>query len=146
VITAMIAGRAGARDLFRRFLIWRVGLTWHLIAFFMMAMLILARIGLHLLFGGAMPVIPAAGVSIFNIVLAFVILIVAGALINTEEIAWRGLALPRLQARYSPLTASLLLALPEGAFHLPYFWNKDSGCYQNARAFWFTAFTLAAVS
>jgi uncharacterized protein len=145
VVTVMIAGGSGVRDLFGRFLIWRVSLIWYLVAFLMIAMIILGGIGLHLLFGGATPVIPAVGASILNIALAFVILIVAGALINTEEIAWRGFALPRLQARYSPLTASLLLALPEAAFHLPYFWNKDSGFYQNVGIFWFTAFTLAAV-
>lgn len=145
VVTAMIAGRAGMRDLFRRFLIWRVGLTWYLVAFSMMVIIILGGIGLHLLFGGAMPLIPAAGASMFNIALTFVILLIAGTLINTEEIAWRGFALPRLQAQYSTLIASILLALPEAAFHLPYFWNKDSGFYQNVGVFWFTAFTLAGV-
>lgn len=145
VVTAIIAGGAGVRDLFRRFLIWRVGLTWYLVAFSIMAIIILGGIGLHLLFGGAMPLIPAAGASMFNIALAFVILLIAGTLINTEEIAWRGFALPRLQAQYSTLIASILLALPEAAFHLPYFWNKDSGFYQNVGVFWFTAFTLAGV-
>ena len=145
LVTAIIAGRAGVRDLLRRLLIWRVGLRWYLVAFFLMAMLILGGIGLHILFGGAMPAIPLAGASILNVTLSFIILIVLGALINTEEIAWRGFALPKLQARYSPLTALVLLALPEALFHLPYFWNKDVAFYQNVGLFWFTAFTIAAV-
>lgn len=144
VVTAMIAGRAGVRDLLRRFLIWKAGLQWYLVACFMMAAIILGGIGLHLLFGGPMPAIPLAGASILNIALSFVILILLGALINTEEIAWRGFALPRLQARYGALAACILLALPEALFHFPYFWNKDVDFYQNVGIFWFTAFTIAA--
>lgn len=43
---------------------------------------------------------------------------------NTEEIAWRGYALPQLQARLAPLTASVLLAVIWGVFHSPYFFMK----------------------
>ena len=145
VVTAIIAGRAGVRNLLRRLLRWRIGLLWYLLAFFLMAVIILGGIGLHILFGGALPTIPLMGASIPTIALGFVILIVVGALINTEEIAWRGFALPKLQIRYGPLTAVILLALPEAIFHLPYFWNKDVAFYQNVGVFWFTAFTIAAV-
>ena len=92
-----------------------------------------------------MPAIPLAGASILNIALSLMILIALGGLINTEEIAWRGFALPRLQARYGALTACMLLALPEAIFHLPYFWNKDVAFYQTVGIFWFTAFSIAVV-
>src|ERR1043166_1363555 len=36
LITAIIAGRAGVRDLMRRFLIWRVGFQWYMIALFLL--------------------------------------------------------------------------------------------------------------
>ncbi len=39
-----------------------------------------------------------------------------------EEVGWRGFALPRLQARYSPLVASLIIALMWFAWHLPLIW------------------------
>ena len=145
VVTAMIAGRQGVRDLLRRFLIWRVGLPWYLVALFLMALIILGGIWLYIFFDGAMPTLPLAGASILNVALSFVILIVLGALINTEEMAWRGFALPRLQAQYGPLTACALVALPEVIFHLPYFWNKDAVFHQNVGLFWFTAFAIAAV-
>jgi membrane protease YdiL (CAAX protease family) len=115
------------------------------VALFLLAGLILGGIGLHVLFGGALPVIPAAGVSALNIALTFLAMIVFGILINTEEIAWRGFALPRLQSRYGVLAACVLLVIPEALLHLPYFWNKDVDFYQTVGIFWFTAFSVAMV-
>ena len=40
-------------------------------------------------------------------------------LLNTEEIAWRGYALPQMQLRYSPFKANLYLTLIWAFFHLP---------------------------
>ena len=145
IVSAVIAGHEGVRKLLSRFLIWRVGLPWYLVAFFLLAIVILGGIGLHVLFGGALPVIPAAGASVLEILLSFVLLTVAGILINTEEIAWRGFALPRLQARYHVLIAAMLLAIPEVALHLPLFWVRENPFYQTVGVFWFSAFSVAAV-
>ena len=145
VVSAMIAGRAGVRDLLRRFLIWRVGVVWYVAALFMLAAFILGGIGLHVLFGGALPVIPAADAPLLTILLSFVVTILFASLINTEEIAWRGFTLRRLQTRYGVLAACVLLAIPESLLHLPYFWNKDVAFYQTVGMFWFTAFSLALV-
>ena len=145
VVSAIIAGRVGVRDLLRRFLVWRVGVVWYAVALFLLAALIIGGIGLQVLFGGAMPVIPAAGASLTEILLSFVVTILFASLINTEEIAWRGFALPRLQGRYSVLAACVILSIPESLLHLPYFWNKDVAFYQTVGIFWFAAFNLAVV-
>ena len=145
IVTAVLAGRAGVKDLFRRFLIWRVGMQWYVVGIFLLAAVILGGIGLHVLFGGAMPEMPIAGAPVSLILFAFTVTVIVGALVNTEEIAWRGFALPRLQSRYGALTAALLVAVPESLFHLPHFWNLDSIFYQNVGLFWFTAFTVAIV-
>src|SRR5215208_1630185 len=145
LVTAVPAGRAGVRDLLRRFLIWRVDLQWYVIALFLIAAIILGGIGLHILFGGAMPVIPAAGSSSVNTTIVFVVFIVLGALLNTEEIAWRGFALPRLQARYGVLAAGLLLAIPEVALHLPLFLDKTNLFFQTVGIYWFSVFSIAMV-
>ena len=145
LVSAVISGRTGVRELLGRFLIVRVGLSWYFVALFLLAVIILGGIGLHVLFGGALPVIPAAGATMINILLSFVLLIVVGMLINTEEIAWRGFALPRLEARYNVLVAAVLLAIPEVALHLPLFWVKENPFYQTVGVLWFSAFSVAAV-
>ena len=145
IVSAILAGRAGVKDLFRRFLIWRVGVQWYIIGIFLIAGVILGGIGLHVLFNGAMPEMPIAGASVGLIVFAFTVTMIVGAIVNTEEIAWRGFALPRLQSRYGALTAALVIAVPESLFHLPHFWNLESTFYQNVGLFWFTAFTVAIV-
>ena len=144
-VSAVLAGRAGVRELLGRFLIWRVGFRWYLVGFFLLAGIILSGIGLHVLFGGAMPMIPAAGAAWWEVALGFLLLIVVGFLLNTEEVAWRGFVIPKLQARYGALGASVLLAIPESLLHLPYFWNKDVDFYQTVGVFWFTAFAVAAI-
>ena len=145
VVTAIAVGKSGAKDLLRRFLVWRVGVQWYAVAFFLLAAVILGGIGMQVLFGGTVPVIPAKEASVLNIALSFVIMIAFGFLINTEEVAWRGFALPRLQSKYGPLLAGVLLVIPEFLLHLPYFWNKDVDFYQTVGVFWFTAFSVAAV-
>lgn len=145
VVSAVIAGRAGIAELLGHFRIWRVGVQWYLVAFFLLAALILGGIGLHVLFGGARPVIPAAGAPLWQIPLIFIVTVLLGVLINTEEIAWRGFALPRLQARYSVLVACVLLAIPEVVLHLPLFWVKENPFYQTVGLVWFSAFSVAAV-
>jgi membrane protease YdiL (CAAX protease family) len=145
LITAIVAGRSGIRELLRRFLIWRVGGQWYLVAFFLLALLILGGIGLSTLFGGVLPTIPAGTSPLWQAALVFLIFVLLGFLLNTEEIAWRGFALPRLQSRYHVLVACILLAIPEVALHLPLFWVKDNPFYQTVGLFWFSAFSVALV-
>jgi membrane protease YdiL (CAAX protease family) len=50
-----------------------------------------------------------------------------------EELGWRGFALDRLQARWSGLSASLILAIIWGIWHIPLFLIPDT--YQNEIGF-----------
>lgn len=144
VVSAVMAGRAGVRDLLGRFLIWRVGVQWYLTSLFLLAVLILGGIGLHIAFGGEMPHIPAAGAPAWEIALTFVLLVLVGFLINTEEVAWRGFALPRLQVRYGALVAAFLITIPEVLLHVPLYWIEGS-FIQTVGVGWFSAFSVAAV-
>lgn len=145
IVSIVIAGRAGVRELFQCFLIWRVGLRWYLIGAFLLAAIILGGIGLHILFGGAMPTIPAAEEPLWQTVLVFLVFVLLGFLFNTEEVAWRGFALPRLQSRYGTLIAALLITIPEVLLHLPLFWTNENLFFQTVGVYWFSAFSMAAV-
>ena len=144
LVSAVVAGRAGVRELLGRFLIWRVGLRWYLVGVFLLAFIILGGIGLHTIFGGEMPVIPAADSPLWQTALIFIAMILFLSLFNMEEIAWRGFALAHLQVRYGAMVATLLIAIPEVILHLPLFWLKDS-FIRSVGIDWFSAFSIAAV-
>jgi membrane protease YdiL (CAAX protease family) len=77
---------------------------------------------------------------VFNAAIGFLV----RGIINGEELAWRGAALPRLQAKYNALTSSLILSIPWILFHLPLFFTK--GSTQENMSFIAYAVQLAAVS
>ena len=119
-LTAVAEGKAGLLAIWRRLLIWRVGLGWYLFALGGTAVFVLAALGLFHLVGSTAeftfndPAQWYLTIPIFFYVLFFSVL--------GEEIGWRGYALPRLQVRYGPLLASLIIGLLWGAWHLPLFW------------------------
>lgn len=145
IVSAVIAGSAGVRELLQRFLIWRVGLRWYLVGAFLLAILILGGIGLHVFFGGTMPAIPVADAPLWQTALIFLVPVLLGFLFNTEEVAWRGFALPRLQIRYGALIAALFITIPEVLLHLPLFWTNENPFFQTVGVYWFSAFSAAAV-
>lgn len=123
IVTGIISGKAGIRDLLNRLRIWRVGLRWYLVVLLMHPVLFLLGFGLMAVFGGPLPTLPQPSLGLaLNIVLFLVLL----GLVNGEEIGWRGFALPRLQAQHSALTANLILGLIAAAFHLPLFWTSGA--------------------
>ena len=143
IVTLVISGGQGLRELFSRFLIVGVPVGWYLMALFLLALAILGGIALHILFGGSSPAVPASGAPWWRIIAVFVVTVLLGILVNTEEIAWRGFALVRLSAQYNALTAALLIAIPETLFHMPYFFNKSIAFYRTVGWFSFTVFSLA---
>ena len=131
--------------MFGRFLIWRVGFRWYFIGTFLLAIIILGGIGLHVLFGGAMPIIPSAGKPLWEVAITFLVFMLMLSLFNTEEIVWRGIAIPRLRDRFGMLATVLLIAVPEVILHLPLFWDTTIPFYQTVGFSWFTAFSIAMV-
>jgi membrane protease YdiL (CAAX protease family) len=108
-------GRAGIRDLAHRLFRWRVPGQCYLIAVLLPAVIatltafIAALAGVTVKLGD---VLSAGGAAIY-----FTYGI--GLFLLTEEAGWRGVVLPRLQARMTPLTASLLLGVIWAVWHIP---------------------------
>jgi membrane protease YdiL (CAAX protease family) len=114
-VTGVAGGKEGLRELFSKVVLWRIDIRWYAIALSVpMAMGFLA-IGLYRLFGNAVPDFAPAS-QLLPIVL---IAVFTGAM--GEELGWRGSALPRLQARWNALIASLVLGVLWGLYHLPSF-------------------------
>lgn len=130
IVIGLTQGREGIRALFKKFLIARVGVKWYLFAIFGLAVTAIVTVILGNQFGATTdnpllkPDIAAAGpvVIFLNVTLMFLV----RGILNGEEFAWRGVALPRLQAKYNALTSSLILSIPWILFHLPLFFTKGS--------------------
>lgn len=98
---------------------WRVMPRWYLIALGIPLFVTVGGIGLALLAVGATvtPSLLAQRLPLFPVLLVVTLLLGGGQ----EELGWRGFALPRLQAEYSALTASLLLGAVWAIWHFPLF-------------------------
>jgi len=144
VVTVAISGRKGLRGLFSRFLIWRVSGWWYLFIFAFYAIDMLAGNSLNAAFGGAKSVLPVAGDPLWAIPIKFGLFLLFGVLTNTEEIAWRGVALPLLKSRYNnALIAALLVAIPEALLHAPDYFVDEMNFRKSVGALMFTIFTVA---
>ena len=128
IVTGLISGRTGIRALFRKLLIARVGINWYGFAIFGIAAFCLVTILLGNQFG------PSLGVSILSdgmpplsspieLLLTVAFHFILTGVLNGEELAWRGFALPKLQAKYNALISSIILSVPFTLFHLPLFFD-----------------------
>lgn len=128
VIAGAFSGNEGVRSLLRPYLNWRVPLIWLIIAIGLWPAITLAGnfIGRALGLGlPAMPFRPEAPLYL-TIPVSFIWAMFFNGSLG-EEAGWRGFALPRLQQRFSPLVASLILGFIWGAFHWIFFFMNLSG-------------------
>jgi membrane protease YdiL (CAAX protease family) len=119
-VTGINEGRSGVKKLLARFIKWRVNIIWYLIALFGPLVLCLASRQISLLFGGHVNKLQ----PLPNLLIAFATTFVIYFFLNTEEFAWRGYALPRLQERFGITKATVILGIIWGVFHLPLFLMK----------------------
>ena len=115
IAAALTGGSQAVKDIFSRILRWRVSPIWYVTALLLTGFLSLVSIGIHMALGGRHQV----GVLLSLQALPGSLLFQIFFFLLTEETAWRGFALPRLQARYSALTASIILGVLWGLWHLP---------------------------
>jgi uncharacterized protein len=115
VLTAIVLGRGSLRKLLGRLLIWRVDPRWYLVVVLAPVALAGGMVAFNTLVGG--PAI-SVNVPLLAAVITLAFSIFPGSAMG-EEIGWRGYALPRLQATRSALSASLILGVIWGFYHLP---------------------------
>jgi len=122
LVVFIIGGRRGFVDLLKPFGRWRVGLGMWGVALFGPAFLYLIGLGVHLLLGGEAPpfIMIKEELNLIPLYLVMVVLMPWNGPVG-EEFGWRGYALPKLQAKFGPLIASLLIGTVWGVWHLPDF-------------------------
>jgi uncharacterized protein len=119
IVTAYTGGVSGLRELLSRLLRWRVGLRWYLTVFFGVPLLLLGSAALGAWFSGELLKFGPSHWKLALYPMLISLLTDPGPL--GEELGWRGFALPRLLERRSALSASLILGLVWGHWHLPAF-------------------------
>jgi membrane protease YdiL (CAAX protease family) len=116
LLTGLVSGRAGFRELLSRLLKWRVGVRWYAVAL-LTAPLIFTAVLLALSL--VSPVFLPGIVTTSNKTSLLLLGIVGGLIVGFfEELGWTGFALPRLRLRYGVLTTGLIMGVLWGAFYL----------------------------
>src|SRR4051794_8065552 len=112
IVGGVTGGPAGLRAVLAGWTRWRACPVWYLLALALFPLLGLVAVALHAARGGTLAMhLPAPA--------ALAALFILGATFGPigEQAGWRGFALPRLQARYGPVRASLLLGAIWGVWH-----------------------------
>jgi membrane protease YdiL (CAAX protease family) len=120
LLTVLVSGKAGLRELISRLLKWRVGGRWYAVALLTApiiettVLLVLSRIS---------PVFLPAIVTTEDkaaLLMSGIAIGLAGGLV--EELGWTGFAIPRLTARNGVLGTGLIVGPAWGAWHLLQMW------------------------
>lgn len=111
----------GIHKLLKTFLAWRVRPIWYFWTLLFFPLISLLGLLLWALLGQPLPPFPRN--EEFPEILPLLLnVFIATAFYGGpfgEEIGWRGFALPRLQMRFSPLVASIILGVIWGVWHFP---------------------------
>jgi membrane protease YdiL (CAAX protease family) len=125
LLTGLVDGRAGFRELLSWLLRWRVGVRWYAVALLTAPLLFTAiPLALSLLFPEFLPGIFTTDDKASLLLLGIAAGLVAGIF---EELGWTGFAIPRLRLRYGVLSTGLIVGVLWGAWHfLVNFWSSGS--------------------
>jgi len=118
LMTAIIGGRTGFRELRDRLFKWRIGLKWYAIALLTAPLIVAPLLFIFSLFS---PVFLPGIVTAADKVTAIITGIVTGVLFGglMEELGWTGFAVPALQKRFSTIKTGLIVGILHGVWHFP---------------------------
>jgi membrane protease YdiL (CAAX protease family) len=124
LVAAITARERGLEDLLSRLFVWRVKITWYLVALFLPLLMVLAAAGLTALLGIPTTAEAPDAARVIDILPELVLALLAGTALGAivtagEEIGWRGYALPKLQEKRSALVASLIVGVFWWLWHIP---------------------------
>ncbi|HXF63656.1 MAG TPA: type II CAAX endopeptidase family protein, partial [Caldilineaceae bacterium] len=119
LMTALVSGRAGFRELFARLLIWRASARWYAVALLSAPLVFVV---VHTALSLASPIFRPGLVTTTNGKAPFLLMGIASALMVGffEELGWTGFATPRLRRRHGILATGLIVGVLWGVWHLPF--------------------------
>jgi membrane protease YdiL (CAAX protease family) len=127
VVTALISGKAGLKELWNRITKWRVKRMYAAFAIFSPVVLFALSMPIIRLVRGQWPNLHLLGQANHLPYLGWWVLLVWLVSFGFgEEIGWRGFALPRLQKVMSVQRATFILALLWSLWHIPAFFYLDT--------------------
>jgi CAAX protease family protein len=124
VLTGLVYGRAGFRELLSRLLRWRVGVRWYAVALLTASLLVMPILfALSLNSPAFLPGILTTTDRVKLILSGIGIGLFFGGLL--EELGWTGFAVPGLRLNYGAFTTGLIVGFLWGAWHfLPTYWGS----------------------
>lgn len=124
LLTALVSGWAGLRELWSRLFRWRVGARWYAVALLLAPLLMAADLFAFSFLFDDFSLSLVTMDDKFGLLLTGIIV---GLLIGTfEEVGWTGFAIPCLRLSYSVLSTGIIVGLIWGAWHFPMFWEAGS--------------------
>jgi uncharacterized protein len=128
VMTGLVSGRSGYRDVLGKLTTWRAGAGWYALALLIAP---LVSVGLsYALSAGSPEFLP--GIVTSNDTTGLLVMGLGYGLLGggfLEELGWTGFAVPRFRLRYGVLGAGLIMGLLWGAYHFSiiYWSGKPTG-------------------
>lgn len=123
LLTGLIDGRAGLRELLARLCRWRVGASWYAFALLPALLMTATFLLLWLVDSAFRPGLIESSDKTGIVMRAVGPSLMFGIF---EEIGWTGFAVPRLRSRHGVLTTGLIVGLVWGGWHFPLFWEGDT--------------------
>jgi CAAX protease family protein len=144
LMTDLVAGRSGMRELLARMVHWRVGARWYAVALLTVPLLMtaiyvpLSRISPEFVpqivaAGEGSPLLSGFGIAADDKAALLLVGLVAGIVFGfLEELGWTGFAVPQLKRGHGVLATGLIVGALWAAWHVPItFWasGDPSGAF-----------------
>jgi membrane protease YdiL (CAAX protease family) len=125
VMTGLVSGKAGYRDLVARLTTWRVSPGWYGLALLLAPLI---SVGLSYALSATspefLPTIVTSTDTVTVLLMGMSYGLLGGGFL--EELGWTGFAVPRLRLRYTILGAGLIMGLLWGAYHFSIiYWSAN---------------------